>query len=154
MGYTMESGVFTLSVASNGYIAKQEDITVDCISIECEDCQNSFSINLEKVSRVNVTDPVDPINNGTVIPQACEGVSGTVTVLDLNSGEPIVGAMVDVILLPNAFDITESYEVVTSKLSDSEGKVDIPMTLNGDYKISVSKKIIWTAHLILKSAAI
>ena len=71
--FTFDSGVYTVSVGYEGYISKQEDVTIDCVSIECENCENTFSFNLEKISSANITDPVDPSNNNTVIPQVCEG---------------------------------------------------------------------------------
>merc|ERR1719470_711884 len=138
--FTLESGVFSVSVAHAGYIAKQEDVTVDCVSIECENCENSFSINLEKISSINITDPVDPANNNTVIPEVCEGATGSITVLEYVTGQPVSGAAVNVILLSNSEDVTETHEIVNKKLSNADGKIEIPMTLNGNYKISVTKE--------------
>jgi hypothetical protein len=53
--FTSESEVFTLSLGHEGYI--QEDVTVNSVNNECENCENTFSINLEKI---DITDPVDP----------------------------------------------------------------------------------------------
>merc|ERR1712123_488291 len=138
--FTMEPGVFTVSVAHEGYIAKQEDVTVDCVSVECEDCDNTFTLKLEKISSINITDPVDPANNNTVIPEVCEGATGSITVLDELTRQPIMGATVNVVLQSNAEDEEETHEVVTNQLSNAEGKVVIPMTVNGNYLISVEKE--------------
>merc|ERR1711915_1047325 len=77
--FTMDSGAFTVSAAHEGYLSKHEVIIVDCASIECEDCENQFSIELEKISNVNITDPVDPIDNSTIIEQVCPESSGSVS---------------------------------------------------------------------------
>merc|ERR1712106_531303 len=125
--FTLESGMFTVSVGLHGYISKHQDVTVDCVSLECANCEDTFIINLEKISSDNITDPVDPANNNTVIPEVCEGASGSVTVLDYLTRQPISGA-------------TVSHEVVTNQLSSPAGKVSIPMTINGNYQVSVKKE--------------
>ena len=68
----------------------------------CDNCENTFTINLEKISNANITDPVDPTNNNTVIPQVCEGATGSITVRDQLTGEPLTGATITVILQSNA----------------------------------------------------
>merc|ERR1712106_1142000 len=59
---------------------------------------------------------------------------------DYLTRQPISGATVRVILLPNSEDITVSHEVVTNQLSNLAGKVSIPMTINGNYQVSVKKE--------------
>merc|ERR1712128_67177 len=137
--FTMENGMYSVSVGLEGYLSKQEDVTVDCVSVQCENCENKFTISLEKISSAIITDPVDPANNNTVIPQVCQGATGSITVLDDLTGEPIDGATVTVLLLTNADDATETHEIVSNKLSNAEGTVEIPMTLNGNYQITVTK---------------
>merc|ERR1712106_749805 len=88
----------------------------------------------------NITDPVDPANNNTVIPEVCDRATGSITVLDELTRQPILGARVNVVLQSNAEDEEEIHEIVTNQLSSAEGKVVIPMTLNGNYLISVEKE--------------
>merc|ERR1719431_1800007 len=111
--FTLESGVFTVAVGMDGYIAKQEDVTVDCVSMTCDNCENTFTINLEKISNTNITDPVDPANNNTVIPQVCEGATGSITVLDYLTRQPLDGAIVNVRLLSNS-DASSSHSIATN----------------------------------------
>merc|ERR1712106_696326 len=59
---------------------------------------------------------------------------------DYLTRQPISGATVSVILLPNSEDITVSHEVVTNQLSNPAGKVSIPMTINGNYQVYVKKE--------------
>merc|ERR1719250_152885 len=137
--FNMEPGVFTVTTSHPGYISKQEDITVDCVSMTCDNCENTFTINLEKISNANITDPVDPANNNTVIPQVCEGATGSITVLDYLTRQPLDEAIVNVRLLSNSDDRT-SHEIATNIFSNPSGQVSIPMTVNGVYQISVEKE--------------
>ena len=137
---TLESGVFTVSVAHAGYLSVEEGVTIDCENIECEDCENKFTIKLDKISSTNTTDPVDPDNTNSTIPEVCDGATGTVTILDYVTRQPINGATINVTLLSESEDGVETHEIVINKVSDTEGKINIPMTVNGNYQITVVKE--------------
>ena len=44
-----ENGIYSVSVSASGYISQDEDITVDCDNIDCQDCVTSFSLDLTSI---------------------------------------------------------------------------------------------------------
>ena len=61
--------------------------------------------------------------------------------MDSKTGRSIPGAFVNVSILSNTTDDEEyTTPILVNKVTDDEGKVDIPMTVNGEYVVYVKKE--------------
>jgi len=152
--HSADNGVFTLSVSATGFISQTEDVSVECENIGCQDCVTEFTLSLVSVvldnDSTNCTlndnctipvDPVDPNNNGTTIPEVCDGAHGTITVYDLLTGLPLPGVIINVSLLNSTTTSNpQGHKIMTNRSTGLHGKLIIPLTMNGEYVIDIAKE--------------
>ena len=120
---TLANGIYTVAASAQGCIDVVRDIEISCENVACEDCNQSFDIELEPLLDIVTDNPVDPDDTTKVIGQACPGMSGQVTVRDELTGLPLSGAVVNVDVVSHNEETGEEevIAVVEDKLTGEDG---------------------------------
>ena len=135
---TLANGIYTVAASAQGFIDVVRDIEIACENVACEDCNQSFDIELEPLLDIVTDNPVDPDDTTKVIGQACPGMSGQVAVRDELTGLPLSGAIVNVDVVSRNEETGEEevIAVVEDKVTGEDGLVDVPLTVNGVYQVT------------------
>ena len=126
-----------LIISASGFMTVVAVIDVNCKNINCQDCYQDFIEYLEPVTEVT-ENPVDPDDTTKSIEDACPEAVGQILVEDEVTGKAISGALVNVFVKTASDNDTEEIVVVQNMTSNENGLIEVPLTVNGDYSITVS----------------
>ena len=117
-----EATSLTISVVAKGYLARQEVLDLDCVNDGCYDCEMRMTLEMDPV-------PVDE--------DYCEkSMELKLKVVDkVNS--PVAGVNISVSYIDE--DSTEE-KVESQVVTDQNGVMTVPISVNGDYKVTLVKE--------------
>ena len=133
-----ENTSLVISVSADGYMAQQQAFNLECQNIGCDNCEVRVTLEMDPVVTLPPTlQPPGP-NETTPKPNFCQEPMSLSIDVSSNKDSPLDGVLVSV----NYVGDNDESELVVADglLTNEEGLLTIPVTENGNYKITLTKE--------------